>query len=149
MQLFFLNRTNRSGIISAGAIGGIEQKGNYKIDCRFNKNNLEKRIEKISLYEDKIRLSNLDALDFIDKIENSPQKSFLYIASPYYKQGSNLYTNFYRDNNHRNLAIKIQNLKNPWVLTYDDEPVVRDIYRSFRKVEFNLNYSVQKKTRGN
>ena len=35
---FFLNRTNRSGIIDkAGPIGGLKQIGNYPIDCRFKK----------------------------------------------------------------------------------------------------------------
>ena len=35
---FFLNRTNRSGIVKgAGVIGGLNQDGNYKIDCRFNR----------------------------------------------------------------------------------------------------------------
>ena len=33
---FFLNRTNRSGIINGGMIGGVEQNGDYLIDCRFN-----------------------------------------------------------------------------------------------------------------
>ena len=41
---FFLNRTNRSGILNAGPIGGYRQNGNYLIDARYNK---EKSIEKI------------------------------------------------------------------------------------------------------
>ena len=57
---FFLNRTNRSGILKAGPIGGYNQTGNYLIDARFNKKNLIKRIERISQYKDKISLFNLE-----------------------------------------------------------------------------------------
>ena len=69
---FFLNRVNRSGIIRAGVIGGIEQNGNYKMDCRFNKNNLIERIKEINKYKKKIEFYNLDVIDFLIK------RKFLY-----------------------------------------------------------------------
>jgi len=34
---FFLNRTNRSGILNAGVIGGKYQTGEWKIDARYPK----------------------------------------------------------------------------------------------------------------
>lgn len=37
---FFLNRTNRSGILSGGVIGGKEQTGNYLMDARYNNHDL-------------------------------------------------------------------------------------------------------------
>jgi DNA adenine methylase len=65
---FFLNRTNRSGIIKgAGMIGGKDQSGSYKMDCRFNKLDLIRKIERINGYKKRIKLYNLDALDFMDK----------------------------------------------------------------------------------
>ena len=45
---FYLNRTNRSGIIKGGVIGGKEQGGKWTMDVRFNKENLEKRIRDIA-----------------------------------------------------------------------------------------------------
>ncbi|MBY7649834.1 MAG: DNA methyltransferase [Candidatus Liberibacter europaeus] len=145
---FFLNRANRSGIISAGVIGGFKQNGQYKIDCRFNKDYLEKLIKHIGLYADRIELSNMDALDLIKDIDNSNQKSFLYIDPPYHKQGKSLYTNFYKTEDHQRLAKQISILKSPWIVTYDDELVIRDLYRRFRTVEFNLKYSLQTKRSG-
>ena len=47
---FFLNRTNRSGILKAGVIGGIAQNGTYKINARFNKETLVNRIQKVASY---------------------------------------------------------------------------------------------------
>lgn len=64
---YFLNRTNISGIITGGPIGGKNQSGNYKIDCRFNKNDLIRKIVKISEYKDKIQLYNMEANEFIEK----------------------------------------------------------------------------------
>ena len=48
---FFLNRTNYSGVITGGPIGGFEQKGQWKIDARFNKKSLIDRIERISYFK--------------------------------------------------------------------------------------------------
>ena len=67
---FFLNRTNISGIIDGGMIGGFAQKGKYRIDCRFNKQELIKRIRVIAAHKKNIHLYNLDALDLIKEIEN-------------------------------------------------------------------------------
>ena len=66
---FFLNRTNRSGIIDkAGPIGGYSQQGNYPIDCRFNKQHLISQIQKIAEFKDHILILNMEAINFIQEI---------------------------------------------------------------------------------
>lgn len=144
---FFMNRTNRSGIIKAGVIGGLSQNGNYLLDCRFNKDDLVRRIERIGLYAERIHLSNLDALNFLNKIDNKAN-TFACIDPPYYKQGSSLYTNFYQPQDHELLANRIRALTIPWLLTYDNESVIRQLYDGNRQREFNLNYSAQTKKIG-
>lgn len=111
---FFLNRTNRSGIIDkAGPIGGLDQQGDYPIDCRFNKSRLISQIEKIAGCRDHIRLYNLEALDFIEDVILKKRKSFIFFGPPYYSKGPGLYTNFYSHGDHVNLANAItQRLKN-------------------------------------
>lgn len=147
---FFLNRTNRSGIIKrAGVIGGYSQTGNYKIDCRFNKDDLIDRIYRIKKYSSRIHLYNHDALDFLNRVETSlPEKTFLCIDPPYYNKGASLYTSFYHDEDHRRLAEKVMKLTRPWVLTYDDVHEIRSLYSSLRQYQFSLNYSVQQKRVG-
>lgn len=145
---FFMNRTNRSGIIKAGVIGGLSQSGNYLLDCRFNKDALSRRIERIGLYAERIHLSNLDALNFLNKIDNNKTKTLACIDPPYYKQGSSLYTNFYQSHDHALLANRILSLNIPWILTYDNEEVIRQLYAKNQQVEFNLNYSAQTKKVG-
>ncbi|WP_117182294.1 DNA adenine methylase [Pseudomonas amygdali] len=147
---FFLNRTNRSGVIcKAGVIGGFKQDGKYKLDCRFNKNGLIEKIRRIEKYKHRIHIYNDDAIDFIKTIDESlPSKSFICIDPPYYNKGSTLYTNFYNTEDHKALAQVILGIKKPWILTYDDATEIQNIYKSRRQFRFNLNYSAAKKRVG-
>ena len=117
---FFLNRTNRSGIINGGIIGGKGQTGKWKMDVRFNKDDLIKRIQKIALYESRIRLCNEDAIDFINTIRLSlNERTLIYFDPPYYNQGAALYANHYTHVDHEELSRFIQGLEYKWILTYD------------------------------
>ena len=147
---FFLNRTNRSGIIKdAGVIGGLDQLGPYKIDCRFNVEDLSRRIARISKYEERICLTSLDALDFMEEIDRTvPKESLLFIDPPYFKKGAELYTNFYRREDHVEVADLVTSLKRPWLVTYDNTPEINSLYKGNRQYTFDLTYSVQKKRVG-
>lgn len=147
---FFLNRTNRSGIIkNAGVIGGLAQDGNYKIDCRYNKIELVRRIRRISLYKERIHLHRMDALKFLDHIERRlPSDTFCCIDPPYFNKGSSLYTSFYSPDDHGEVADRILKLKCPWIVTYDNAEEIRDLYDERRQFEFSVNYSVQTKRMG-
>ncbi|MEG9862052.1 MAG: DNA adenine methylase [Parvularculales bacterium] len=145
---FFLNRVNRSGIISrAGVIGGLNQEGNYKIDCRFNKETLIKRINRIKLYKSRIYLSKLDAVKFMKKT-SFPDNSFFCIDPPYYKKGSVLYSSFYLPSDHEEVSRIIGNLNQPWIVTYDNEPSIRRLYKNYRQFTFDIYYSVHTKRTG-
>ena len=69
---FFLNRTNRSGILNGGVIGGKNQTGTYKIDARYNKADLIDRIEHIAGYADLIELTSIDAVALIKRYKRTP-----------------------------------------------------------------------------
>jgi len=147
---FFLNRTNRSGIINGGIIGGLDQSGKWKIDARFNKVELVKRIEKIVRYKDRITLYNLDAIDLIKNIlPGLPSKTLVYLDPPYYKKGQDLYQNHFNHQDHENLASLIKNLKNIlWLLTYDNIKPIHELYKEFRKIVYSINYSAASKYSG-
>lgn len=147
---FFLNRTNRSGIIhKAGVIGGLKQNGNYKLDCRFNKPALIAKIEAIAEYRHRIHLHNLDAIEFLRQVEPIlPKNSLTYIDPPYYNKGASLYTSFYDHKDHKEVSEHVQKFQKPWIMTYDNTPEITNLYNSCRQVEFNLNYSVQTKRKG-
>ncbi len=147
---FFLNRTNRSGIIKgAGMIGGMKQTGKYKINCRYNVQDLVRKVRRIAKYRDRIHLTNLDALDFLERIDRTiGENTFLCIDPPYYQKGSSLYTNFYRNDDHAKLAKAVKQLSNPWIVTYDRCVEIESLYKNFRTFPFGLNYSVQTKRVG-
>ncbi|WP_392564199.1 hypothetical protein RHO13_00810 [Orbus wheelerorum] len=147
----FLNRTNRSGIINAGPTGGYNQEGTYKLDCRFNKVDLIKKIIAIAKEKDRINLYQKDALALIKVINEkySAKTSFIFFDPPYFVQGNKLYTNFYQEKDHVDLAKAITNLDNfYWITTYDYVKKVYDIYNHYHKLqkfEYKLIYSAQNK----
>lgn len=146
---FFLNRTNRSGIIKeAGVIGGLAQLGTYKIDCRYNREELTRRIRRIARYRKRIQIYRRDALAFMKDIEKLSIKPFICIDPPYFHKGSSLYTSFYRPSDHSVLAASILELDCPWVVTYDNVPEISDLYKDRRQFEFDITYSVETKRVG-
>lgn len=144
---FFLNRTNNSGIITGGPIGGHDQSGDYKIDCRFNKPNLIKKISDISKQREDIALFNLNAVNFIEEVikENMDEnKTFIFFDPPYYKQGKNLYTNFFNHNDHQELAKSILDLNDyHWITTYDCEDAILELYDDCPTKLYSLQYSAR------
>ncbi len=151
---FFLNRTNISGIINAGVIGGIKQNGKYKINCRFNKVDLIKRIRLIAKYKKQICLYNLDALKLIKKIqeESNNKETIFYFDPPYYLKGPSLYMNHYKDNNHKEVSKAIKGIKNiNWIISYDNIPEIESMYKWVsRKLtkKYIFNHSAYRTTKG-
>lgn len=143
---FFLNRTNRSGILKGGVIGGKYQSSKYKIDARFNKENLITRINRIALYKDRIKLFNLDAIEFINIISNElSSNSILYMDPPYYRKGEGLYENHYEHEDHVHISRYIrENISTNWLLTYDNVPIIKKLYEDFRFFEYSLSYSASR-----
>lgn len=147
---FFLNRTNRSGIIgSGGIIGGLNQHGNYKIDCRFNKSDLIEKIQKIGRFKKCIHVTNLDAIEFLNEMDcRLSDKTLVMIDPPYFEKGSSLYTNFYGKDDHVSVRNAIASLSKPWIVTYDNCSEISDLYRDYEQIEFGIGYSANQKRTG-
>jgi DNA adenine methylase len=149
---FFLNRCNRSGILSAGPIGGqtigSQLAATDKIEARFNRIELRKKIKLIVDNSEKFEVFNLDAFKFLETIvAQHPYQNrvFVYLDPPYYDQGSSLYLNYYKHENHEDLAqfIKSTNIRFKWILSYDNVKPIRTLYDEMRCFTFNINYSAQ------
>ena len=141
---FYLNRTNRSGILNkAGPIGGFDQTGNYSIDARFNKSELVKRIREIAKNKSKIHLYNKDIRTFISGfLPKYQDRAFVYFDPPYYEKGKSLYKNFFTTKDHKEIFDKIKHLNCPWLVTYDDVPDIIDIYSDYTCKRYDLVYSL-------
>lgn len=147
---FFLNRTNRSGIVFADPIGGLDQTGHYKIGCRFNKKRLIEKILFISSQKERIELDCLEACEFIEK-RKGLVNSFWFIDPPYYQKGKQLYRNYYSNEGHNELSHSITRdlYDEKWVLTYDVCDEIKYIYRAYQFVEVPINYTVETKRKAN
>lgn len=141
---FYLNRTNRSGIISnAGPIGGYEQTGNYTIAVRYNKEDLIRRIREIAKHRKKIHLYNKDAKKLISiYLQKYIDRAFIYFDPPYYKKGKALYKNFYTESDHKDIFELITAIQCSWIVTYDDVQEIRAIYEGCSARLYDLTYSL-------
>ncbi len=140
---FFLNRTNRSGILTAGPIGGYEQKGEYSIDVRFNKESLLVKIDKILKQKKHIKVYNKDIRAFIiDVMPKYTDNSFVYFDPPYYNKGQQLYKNFLTPVDHSQIAQMIfDKVESPWIVSYDDVLGIEKLYSNYAIKRFDVNYS--------
>lgn len=149
--LFFLNRTNRSGIVhTGGVIGGNDQSGAWKIDARYNKTELMRRVNTIAMYRNRIQVTNLDAEKFIaDRVNQMPAKSLIFLDPPYFVQGHNLYENHYSARDHIRLAKLVkQRLNRKWIVSYDNHPEIRKAYAGCNKLCYSLSYSAARRYEG-
>lgn len=147
---FFLNRTNRSGIIAGGLIGGKRQSGIWQMDARLNRGDLVRRVERAAEYRGRISLYNLDALEFLAFAAGQlPERSLLYCDPPYYLTGKRkLYSTDYDRFDHRLVAQAVQSMPMPWVVSYDFAPEIVRLYRGVQRVSYDLNYSAMSTYRG-
>jgi len=135
---FFLNRCNRSGVFNAGPIGGLKQNGTYKIDARFNKHELGRRIERIQLYANRIKISRLDGIKFLrnyfGKTDKPHSQHLVYLDPPYVTKAERLYPLYFEHSDHLRLANFLnKEARFPWIVSYDDVTPIRKLYVSGRR----------------
>jgi DNA adenine methylase len=126
---FFLNRTNHSGILNGGMIGGKQQRGEWKLDARFNRSELVRRVKRIAKFKSRIHLRCQDATDFLSK-GKFRNNSLVYLDPPYYRSGKALYLNAYKPEDHEVVRDCAFRLRCPWIVSYDDVGEIRKLYGS-------------------
>lgn len=142
----FLNRTSFSGILnnSAGPIGGRAQKSPYKIDCRFGRENLIKKIKEISVFKDRVVVlphSWEEVLKYTTD-EHRKEKLLFYFDPPFYKKADQLYRYYFDENAHTKLRDKLMKLKHSWILSYDRAREIQNLYSEFARINVSMPYSI-------
>lgn len=149
----FLNRCNRSGILSAGPIGGKGQQGKWKMDARYNREDISERIKRITKYKTRILINNKDSLEFMTDAKkeiNTFKSSFIYLDPPYYQKGQELYLNAYKPEDHLKVAsfMASEYADMNWIVSYDACIPIAKLYSDFRCTLQELNYSVTTHKKG-
>lgn len=148
---FFLNRTNRSGILNGGVIGGLDQAGPWKIDARYNADELIFRVESIANLRRRIKLTRSDALALLRHgLPRWDERTLIYLDPPYYERGRELYYDYYRQTDHENLAAFITANMNSqsWIVSYDNVEAIKTLYSRFRHIVYDVGYSARETRQG-
>jgi DNA adenine methylase len=148
---FFLNRTNRSGILNGGIIGGRDQTGPWKIDARYNARELAYRIASIARMSNRIRLTRRDAITFLEAgIGQWPEKTLIYLDPPYFIKGRDLYYDFYEPDDHTAVAnfVRSHIKRQRWIVSYDNEPRIRELYGGLPHIVYDIGYSARSSRQG-
>jgi DNA adenine methylase len=147
---FFLNRTNRSGIIAGGPIGGYKQDSVWKLNSRFNKKGLIERLERLKKFKNQIEITNMDGVDLLSSLERETGASsyFIFLDPPYIKKGQLLYLNHYQREDHEHLAGFLENSILDWAMTYDDTRYIRNLYREKSVKGFTISHTAYLRKQG-
>jgi DNA adenine methylase len=148
---FFLNRTNRSGILNAGIIGGRAQNGPWKIDARYNAEELAFRVRSIAKLKARISLTRLDAVDLLKQgADQWPRRTLVYLDPPYFVKGRDLYYDFYLPDDHRRVAELVRTgiVNQRWIVSYDNVPEIRALYSDATHITYSIGYSARTASTG-
>ena len=86
VSCFYLNRTNRSGILNGGLIGGRKQEGRWRMDARFNREDLIHRITRIADCAGRIEVTCTDAVKFCESDSGGlGNRDLIYVDPPYFR----------------------------------------------------------------
>ena len=146
---FFLNRTSRSGIVfGAGPIGGYDQTGAWKVDARFNREALAERVLWLGRMRERIHLTKEDGLTFLGRSLGrlDVAKTLFFVDPPYVTAGGRLYLNAMDRSKHVAFSDVLQSgFFRHWILTYDDHPLIRQLYCDLEIQDLAVTYSLQRK----
>lgn len=150
----YLNRTSHSGVLNGGVIGGFDQKSDYKLDCRFNRESTVEKIRTIAMEKKRIRVTNKDALQLL--VKGTPGERgdnvLFYLDPPYFEKGARLYMNHYNLPQHQAVANAVRALDSNWVVSYDNVAEIRNVYSwvgSQQSITYTLNHNVRSPRAGN
>jgi len=129
------------GTKAGGPLGGDSQESDYQIDCRWNPKNLVSKIKILHRLLRKKMIGICTNHDF-QYVLNAKGNALFYLDPPYYVKGGELYEKSFSKEDHIRLSECLKQLKQPWVLSYDDCEAIRDLYQWAAIKTINANYTI-------
>lgn len=104
----------------------------YGSRCATSQNNIIERVKSVSVRLDKVYIENLDFEDLIRRYDH--KDAFFYLDPPYTK-GLGYQIVKTKDFEHDRLFNCIKNIKGRWLLSYDDNAYIRQLYKDYKIIE--------------
>lgn len=136
VRFFVLNRITFSGIVDSG---GYSQAAYEK---RFTNSSIM-RVKMISPYLSKVKIT---CGDYTDALFHDAEDVFIFLDPPYWKATESklygtrgtLHTSF----DHAQFAKNMKKCHHKWLITYDDSPVIRELFDFAEIQEWTLQYGM-------
>ena len=136
VRFFVLNRITFSGIVDSG---GYSQSAYEK---RFTDSSIE-RVKNISPYLSGTKITNGD---YTEALYQDGDNVFIFLDPPYWKATESklygvrgtLHTTF----DHAQFAENMKKCPHRWLITYDDSPVIRELFAFAEIQEWTLQYGM-------
>lgn len=142
---FIVNRLSFSGL---GFSGGFSQ---ASFDGRFKDSHIN-MIQRCSELMDNCKITNLDYSVLLEASPQSPEHNvFIFLDPPYDIESSNLYGNrgdTHKTFDHAKFAQDCEKCKHKWLITYNDNPGIRDLFKGFARItEVPVTYNMNSKNK--
>ena len=142
VRFFVLNRITFSGVVDSG---GYSQSAYEK---RFTDSSIE-RVKNICPYLSEVKITNGD---YTDALFQDGKDVFIFLDPPYWKATESklygvrgrLHTAF----DHVQFAEHMRKCPHKWLITYDDSPVIRDLFDFAEIQEWTLQYGMNNYRQG-
>ena len=74
---------------------------------------------------------------FKESLQKIPSTALVYLDPPYYEKGGELYENHYKKNDHEQISSLVANIRQNWIVSYDNAQPIRNLYSAFRFQTFD------------
>ena len=143
VRFFILNRITFSGVVDSG---GYSQSAYQK---RFTESSIE-RVKNISPYLSDVKITNDD---YTNAIFHNGENVFIFLDPPYWKATeSKLYGvrgTLHSTFDHTQFAENIKKCPHKWLITYDDSPIIRELFSFAEIQEWTLQYGMNNYRKAN
>lgn len=133
------------GAKAGGPLGGRDQENaKYTVDCRWNPESLQRDVltrHKL-LRSRRVKITCRDFTEVIDDAENV----FYYCDPPYLDKGPILYKHAFDLADHGRLSHHLKDCTQPWIVSYDDQDVIRDLYQGHDILPIDVCYTIAKES---
>jgi len=137
VRFFVLNRITFSGTADSGGFSKAA------FEKRFTKSSIDRLNDLGKIVTPDVRITNIDYEELVNK---PGENVFIFLDPPYLTaEKSMLYGkngNLHRGFDHQRFANVMKNCQHKWLITYDDHPEIRNLFKFANIIEWEMQYGM-------